>query len=177
MCAYRWEIYFCPNLTATTTPVQIGIDYTGTGEEGELSGCVNDAMKVREFLISRFCAFRITRSLTHVARSTGSWKFKWGDICVLTDDGGDPRRFPTKARIIRAMRWLVEGAQARDSLFFFCERTGYTPDRSAYIFQMLAMVHRRMIPMVTRLTERMKVGSGGCKECLPLTVCHSHHAT
>ena len=55
MCTYRWEIYFCPNLTVTTIAhIQIGIDYTGTGEEDELSGCVNDAMKVREFLISRF---------------------------------------------------------------------------------------------------------------------------
>ena len=66
MCAYRWEIYFCPNLTVrTTASVQIGIDYTDMGEEDELSGCVNDAMNIREFLISGFYVLRIVRSLTH----------------------------------------------------------------------------------------------------------------
>ena len=66
MCAYRWEIYFYPNLTVTnTSSVQIGINYTGEGRRRELKGCVKDAKNVRDFLISKFPAFRIIHSLTH----------------------------------------------------------------------------------------------------------------
>lgn len=38
-------------------------------------------------------------------------------MVILTDDQQDPNYQPTKQNIINAMRWLVGGAQAGDSLF------------------------------------------------------------
>lgn len=53
--------------------------------------------------------------------STESWGFKSEDIVILTDDVQDPRRLPTKANILGAMKWLVKDAKAHDSLFFHCK--------------------------------------------------------
>ena len=39
---------------------------------------------------------------------------------ILTDDNKDPKRLPTKANILDAMKWLVKDAKAHDSLFFHC---------------------------------------------------------
>ncbi|KAF9647631.1 hypothetical protein BDM02DRAFT_3156037 [Thelephora ganbajun] len=75
----------------------VGINYKGTGKE--LNGCVNDAKNVRKFLLK-------------------NWNFKPEDIVVLTDDTQDPRRLPTKANMLSAMKWLVRDAKAHDSLFF-----------------------------------------------------------
>src|SRR5271163_89930 len=38
-------------------------------------------------------------------------------MVVLTDDQQNPAGRPTRANIIRAMHWLVAGAQPNDSLF------------------------------------------------------------
>jgi len=83
--------------TGRKKAVCVGINYTGTGRQ--LNGCVNDAKNVREFL-------------------TKSWGFKSENIIVLRDDTQDPRRLPTKANILGAMKWLVKDAKAQDSLFF-----------------------------------------------------------
>lgn len=40
------------------------------------------------------------------------------DIVILTDDTSDPRKLPTRNNIVRAMEWLVQGAQRDDALFF-----------------------------------------------------------
>lgn len=40
------------------------------------------------------------------------------DMVILTDDQANPMSHPTKANMIRAMQWLVSGAQPNDSLFF-----------------------------------------------------------
>jgi hypothetical protein len=40
------------------------------------------------------------------------------DIVILTDDAQDPRQIPTRENIMRAMQWLVSGAQKDDALFF-----------------------------------------------------------
>lgn len=40
------------------------------------------------------------------------------DMVVLTDDAKNSRQIPTKANMIAAMRWLVQGAQPNDALFF-----------------------------------------------------------
>jgi len=77
--------------------VCVGINYAGTPRE--LNGCVNDAKNVRQFLMK-------------------SWGFKPENIVVLTDDTRDPKRLPTKANILGAMKWLVKDAKAHDSLFF-----------------------------------------------------------
>lgn len=106
-----------------------------------------------------------------MARCT-EWGFKPEDIIVLTDNN---RGFsPTKATILWAMNWLVKDAKAGDSLFFFCERTSYIPDWSAYIFQTLVMVRRSAILTAMRPTDGMKVGGGDRKKCLSLTVRRSH---
>jgi len=47
-----------------------------------------------------------------------NWGFGKENIVVLTDDTRDPRRLPTKANIMGAMKWLVKDAKAHDSLFF-----------------------------------------------------------
>jgi len=38
-------------------------------------------------------------------------------MMLLTDDAQDPRSMPTKANILAAMQWLVDGAQKDDALF------------------------------------------------------------
>lgn len=50
-------------------------------------------------------------------------------MVILTDDQQDPVCRPTRANIIRAMHWLVAGAQPNDSLFFhFSGHGSQTPD-------------------------------------------------
>lgn len=56
---------------------------------------------------------------------TEYWNFKSQDIMILTDDNKDPKRLPTKANMLDAMKWLVKDAKAHDSLFFHCEWTIY----------------------------------------------------
>jgi len=72
----------------------IGINYPGT--KAALSGCHNDAIAMR----------------THV---TDVWGFNPNNMKMLMDDGKHTK--PTRANIIAAMRWLVEGVQPGDSLF------------------------------------------------------------
>lgn len=38
-------------------------------------------------------------------------------MVILTDDQRDPRSIPTRDNILKAMAWLVEGAQQNDALF------------------------------------------------------------
>lgn len=109
-----------PKLTVTKiTTAQVGINYARTARE--LQGCVNDAKNVRKFLMSKFYAFRITHGSIHTAHSIGNWNFKSESILILTDDTQDPKRLPTKANILGAMKWLVKDARMHDSLFFHCE--------------------------------------------------------
>lgn len=50
-------------------------------------------------------------------------------MIILTDDARDPVLIPTKANIIRAMQWLVNGAQPNDSLFLhYSGHGGQTED-------------------------------------------------
>ncbi len=74
----------------------IGINYFG--QEGELKGCINDTKNVSAFLVERY-------------------GYKREDMVILTDDQQDPRMIPTKENILRAMSWLVRGAQPNDALF------------------------------------------------------------
>jgi hypothetical protein len=78
----------------------IGINYVG--QKAELRGCINDARNMQKFLMQHY-------------------SYKDQDMVVLTDDNKDPRSVPTKDNIVRAMQWLVQGAQPNDSLFFHCE--------------------------------------------------------
>jgi hypothetical protein len=76
----------------------IGINYVNS--QRPLRGCVNDAQNIRKFITQRF-GFRDAPD----------------SLIMLTDDQSDPTRRPTKANMIRAMQWLIQGAQPGDSLF------------------------------------------------------------
>ncbi|KAJ2917544.1 hypothetical protein MD484_g2842, partial [Candolleomyces efflorescens] len=87
--------------------LRIGINYTG--QKNELRGCVNDAKRVRQFLIKN--------------------GYPQENIVLLTDDSKDPRLLPTKKNILACMKWLVRGAQPNDALFFhYSGHGGQTPD-------------------------------------------------
>ncbi|PRP86660.1 hypothetical protein PROFUN_05139 [Planoprotostelium fungivorum] len=76
----------------------IGINYKGS--TAELRGCINDVMRLKQFLLSK--GFLDTPQT----------------MVVLTDDQHDRTRSPTRANMIAAMKWLVTGAMPGDSLFF-----------------------------------------------------------
>ena len=77
--------------------VLIGINYL-RHQRGRLKGCINDVKNMEGFLQQR--------------------GFNSANMRVLTDDLQDSSRQPTKANILRDLRWLVQGAQPGDSLFF-----------------------------------------------------------
>ncbi|KAJ8691306.1 Ca(2+)-dependent cysteine protease [Pleurotus ostreatus] len=88
--------------------LSIGINYFG--QDGELSGCINDVKNITRFLCTQF-------------------GYNEDDIVILTDDATNPRQLPTRDNIIHAMRWLVSDAQPNDSLFFhYSGHGGQTKD-------------------------------------------------
>lgn len=84
------------NCTGKRKALLIGINYFG--QDGELRGCINDVHNLSNFLVEKF-------------------GYKREDMVLLTDDQRNPVMQPTKQNIIRAMGWLVNGAQPNDSLF------------------------------------------------------------
>jgi len=64
-----------------------------------LRGCVNDARRVRRFLVDYY-------------------DFPTESIVLLTDSGYGSNGMPTRKNILKAMRWLVKDARPGDSLFF-----------------------------------------------------------
>ncbi|KAK3335222.1 Metacaspase-1A [Cercophora scortea] len=96
------------NCSGKRKALLIGINYFG--QKGELRGCINDTKNVSNFLIERY-------------------NYKREDMIILTDDQRDPVMQPTKANILRAMQWLVSGAQPNDSLFLhYSGHGGQTDD-------------------------------------------------
>jgi len=81
----------------------IGINYTGT--QAELKGCINDVRNISELVCGRF---------------------GFQNCLYLTDEQQDPEKKPTYNNIIEAMKWLVQGAQPNDSLFFHYSGHGGT---------------------------------------------------
>lgn len=78
----------------------IGINYYGT--EHELSGCINDAMNVKEFLVND----RGFSSSSH-------------DMVIMTDapeNEGTPF-YPTVANMLAAFEWLTGYNDAGDSVW------------------------------------------------------------
>lgn len=105
--------YTRPANTATGSrrALLIGINYLGHSV-GRLSGCINDVKNIYNFL-------------------TLGAGFNKTDIRVLTDDQQNPTYKPTKANIEAGMKWLVQGAQAGDSLFFhFSGHGGQSKDNT-----------------------------------------------
>ncbi|KAF8873021.1 peptidase C14, caspase domain-containing protein [Gymnopilus junonius] len=97
--------------TGRKKAVCIGINYTGS--DNELKGCANDAKNMRQFLMEVY-------------------GFRSEDILLLTDDGhGRNSVQPTRKEMFNAMKWLVQGAHAHDSLFFhYSGHGGQTPDKT-----------------------------------------------
>mmetsp|Transcript_6227 Transcript_6227/g.15130 ORF Transcript_6227/g.15130 Transcript_6227/m.15130 type:complete len:357 (+) Transcript_6227:211-1281(+) len=74
----------------------IGINYKG--QKGELRGCVNDVVNIKEFFQKHY---------------------PLDDMMILTDDKEtepETNFAPTKKNILSAFRWLVRGARKGDSL-------------------------------------------------------------
>jgi len=87
----------------------IGINYTGTN--AALRGCINDVIRMREFL------------------KANGFVDSPNTMVVLTDDQQENRHRPTKRNMIAAMQWLVQGAVSGDSLFLhYSGHGGQTPD-------------------------------------------------
>lgn len=80
----------------------IGINYFGS--KAELRGCINDVKNIRQFVVQ-------------------NWNFPTDSdhMRVLTDDknanNNSDGSMPTRANILAAFQWLVQGAKSGDSLF------------------------------------------------------------
>ncbi|KAJ3157667.1 Ca(2+)-dependent cysteine protease [Geranomyces variabilis] len=72
----------------------IGINYFG--QQGELKGCISDVRNVHQWLTSNY---------------------PFAEILILTDDLEDPSRKPTRANMLNAFAWLVNGAAPGDAFF------------------------------------------------------------
>jgi hypothetical protein len=92
----------------------IGISYRNSIRP--LGGCINDVKNVRQFIVERY-----------------GFPTSPDSMVILTDEGReDSAHLPTKANILRWMKWLVEDARAGDSLFLhYSGHGGQTPDRGA----------------------------------------------
>jgi hypothetical protein len=90
---YSFQYSSC---TGRRKALLIGINYFG--QEGELRGCINDVGNVSRYLQEN-CGY------------------ERDNMVILTDDQNDAMGQPTKQNILRAMNWLVQGAQPNDSLF------------------------------------------------------------
>lgn len=84
------------DLSGKKKALLIGINYFGT--DSELNGCINDVHNMGQFLVERY-------------------GFNQQDFVVLTDDQQSPAGIPTRDNILKAMQWLVDGAQPGDNLF------------------------------------------------------------
>lgn len=94
----------------TKKALVIGCNYLGT--ESQLGGCINDANRIKDFLLSK-------------------QGFTGDNVVVLTDDQEDPLKKPTKNNIISSFNNLVLNAKKGDYLFFSYSGHGsYVLDRS-----------------------------------------------
>ena len=85
--------------TGRTRSLFVGINYPGTS--AELKGCVNDVTTIMRLLEDRM-------------------HFNISDRRIYVDEPGYPGKNgePTKHNIIEGLKWLVQGAQPGDALFF-----------------------------------------------------------
>ncbi|CAN6479889.1 unnamed protein product [Victoria cruziana] len=86
-----------PSVHGSKRAVLCGVSYRSTSYE--LQGTINDVMCMKYLLCQRF-------------------GFTEDCILILTEDERDPSRRPTRQNIRMAMRWLVHGCRAGDSLVF-----------------------------------------------------------
>ncbi|BDD57140.1 hypothetical protein MAP00_002532 [Monascus purpureus] len=103
--SYRFRYSNC---TGRRKALLIGINYFG--QPNQLKGCINDVKEMSIFLNKRY-------------------GYRREYMVILTDDQQNPMSIPTKANMLRAMQWLVKGAQPNDSLFIhYSGHGGRTPD-------------------------------------------------
>jgi hypothetical protein len=87
------------NCTGNKKAVLIGCNYYKS--PNELHGCINDVKNVKTLIMSKF---GFSDDAEH--------------MLILTDDQtNNPAHMPNRANIMKALQWLVAGAQAHDSLF------------------------------------------------------------
>ncbi|KAI8915143.1 peptidase C14, caspase domain-containing protein [Powellomyces hirtus] len=72
----------------------VGINYFG--QQGELKGCINDVRNVYQWLTTNY---------------------PFTEVLILSDDNQDPTRKPTRANLMSAFGWLVNGASPGDAFF------------------------------------------------------------
>ncbi|KAF4368332.1 hypothetical protein F8388_019049 [Cannabis sativa] len=78
--------------------VLCGVSYIG--QKQHCKGSVNDVSYMKYFLVEKM-------------------RFPSDCLLVLTEHEKDPLRIPTRRNMLLALRWLVEGSRAGDSLVFF----------------------------------------------------------
>ena len=88
------EMTIVDNPSGTKRAVLIGINYVG--QDGELSGCHNDAENIKKYLI-------------------GELGFHEDDMKILMDNG--KYRRPTYANIMAAFDWIVKVSQPGDTVW------------------------------------------------------------
>jgi len=81
----------------TKKALVVGINYIGTANA--LQGCIYDARSEVKMLTEHF-------------------GFPEDNVRLLTDDQDDPEKIPTKATMVEGIKWLVDGAEKGDVLFF-----------------------------------------------------------
>jgi metacaspase-1 len=89
-----------PECTGTKRAVLIGINYFG--QQGELTGCINDCLNMKDYIIN-------------------VWGFAEENIIVLTDDDQNDAR-PTKSNILAAYQKVAGQATSGDAIF--CHYSG-----------------------------------------------------
>ncbi|KAJ7727418.1 peptidase C14 [Mycena maculata] len=97
-------------MTGNRKALLIGINYLNAKpEQGRLNGCENDVKNMERYL-------------------TEHCSYDQSDIMVLTEDG-EAQYQPTRKNMIAGMRWLTQGAQRHDALFFhYSGHGGQRPD-------------------------------------------------
>ncbi|KAL1762226.1 caspase domain-containing protein [Schizophyllum commune] len=114
--AMSWATFEPSLCTGRKKAVCVGINYVGAPpglyedpgfDFGQLQGCIKDTRRVYNYLMN-------------------DEDFQEDDILLLTDEDTTLDHLkPTKANILAAMQWLVEGAQQHDTLFFHCAGHGH----------------------------------------------------
>ncbi|CAN8251679.1 unnamed protein product [Cochlearia groenlandica] len=104
--------------------VLCGVNYKGRSYS--LKGCISDVKSMRSFLVQHmgFPIDSILMLTGFLFLSQNTIEMFFGQetrknmFVVVAEDEASAQRIPTKKNIRKAMRWLIEGNRARDSLVF-----------------------------------------------------------
>ncbi|KAI0319440.1 caspase domain-containing protein [Amylostereum chailletii] len=146
--------------TGKRKAICIGINYTG--QSHALDGCVNDAQRMARLLVEQF-------------------HFDKRYVLVFTDDTHDPKMMPTRRNILKAIRWLTDGAKMHDSLFFhYSGHGGQVRDRDGDevdgMDEMIFPVdYKENGPLIddTLFEELIRPLPAGCRLSAVFDSCHS----